>query len=173
MVKLALSGDHDNLKSRGCFGGGVEVKSKGRHPPSIEADPNWSRETCGPFFMENLFQNRTPEGVKKARSGAGGGMRGRRTKREGGVSYLEIMIALSVLAVIIGIGVPSVGKSNREAQNKALMAEARTLNDAIYRVEAGGRREEWLTLSNILYIQKDKDEAVRWLVENGYVSQHD
>lgn len=90
-----------------------------------------------------------------------------------GLSYVEIIVALAILTIVVGVGAPSLGRSKQNAENRALQAEAKTLNDAIYRVEAGGSAEEWMALSNILHIEKDKDEAVRWLVDQGYVTQHD
>lgn len=90
-----------------------------------------------------------------------------------GLSYTEIIVALAILAIVAGVGVPSLGRSKQDAENRALQAEAKTLNDAIYRVEAGGASDDWMALSNILHIKKDKDEAVRWLVEQGYVTMHD
>lgn len=90
-----------------------------------------------------------------------------------GLSYTEIIVALAILAIVVGVGVPFLGRSKQDAENRALQAEARTLNDAIYRVEAGGVSDDWMVLSNILHIKKDKDEAVRWLVDQGYVTQHD
>lgn len=92
-------------------------------------------------------------------------------KWERGLSYIEVLLTLSILLVIVGVGIPAVGKSKREADAKGLQAEARILNDAIYRVEAGGDRGKWLELSNILHVQKDKNEAVRWLVDHGYIQQ--
>jgi len=109
-------------------------------------------------------------------AGAGGLPPFKRTgilKGSRGLSYVEVLMALSILLVIVGVGIPALGKSKREADTKRLHAEARILNDAVYRVEAGRDQGKWLQLSNILHVQKDKNEAIRWLVEHGYIQQRD
>lgn len=88
-----------------------------------------------------------------------------------GLSLLEVVIALAILSIMAGVGIPAIKGSHQDADAKALQAEARTLNDAIYRVQTSGKGSEWMALSNILYLQEDKNEAVRWLVERGYVRQ--
>jgi prepilin-type N-terminal cleavage/methylation domain-containing protein len=91
-------------------------------------------------------------------------------RQEEGVTFLEVMVAMTLLGIIVGVGMPMVGSSKRDAERKGMEAEAKTLNDAILRVELGADRQAWLTLSNILHVQQDKDEAVEWLVDNGYVT---
>jgi competence protein ComGC len=93
--------------------------------------------------------------------------------QELGLTFVEVLIALSILALLVGLGLPTIRNSKKNAELRGLEAEAKILNDAIRRVELGDNREDWHSLSNIIYVQEDEDAAVRFLEDNGYVSQRD
>lgn len=83
---------------------------------------------------------------------------------------MEMLVALCVFSILLGLGFQGARNSKREAERRAEEGEAKILNDAIRRVETRGSPGQWLALSNILFVRQDKDEAVQWLEDNGYVS---
>jgi type II secretory pathway pseudopilin PulG len=89
------------------------------------------------------------------------------------LTLIEILIALAVLALLVGIGFPALRNSKRSAELRSMEAEAKVLNDAVRRVEIGKDRDGWHSLSNILYVKEDEDEAIQWLEDKGYVTPRD
>jgi prepilin-type N-terminal cleavage/methylation domain-containing protein len=98
-----------------------------------------------------------------------------RAKRAGnrGLTMIEILIAVGILSLLVGLGFPAIRNSKKNAEMRGMEAEAKILNDAIRRVEMGDNREDWHSLSNIIYIQEDEDAAIQWLEDHGYVNQRD
>lgn len=85
------------------------------------------------------------------------------------MTMVEIMIVMTLLAIVVGVAASSVHGSKIKSEMSAAAAEAKVFNDAIRRVELSSNPTNWSTLSNIIYVQKDGAAAIRWIVENKYV----
>lgn len=84
-------------------------------------------------------------------------------------TLLEMLIAVVILSIIVGISFQALRNSRTEADKVSAAGDAKSLNDAIRRVEIAGTPGQWSALSNIIHVQQDGDAAILWLVDNGYL----
>ncbi len=86
---------------------------------------------------------------------------------------IEMMVTVAVLSIIVVSVFQAVIKSKRDSEQRAKEADAKILNDAVLRVQLEGDSAQWLTLSNILYVDEDADAAIEFLKDNNYVQMKD
>lgn len=84
-------------------------------------------------------------------------------------TLLEMLIAVVILSIIVGISFQALRNSRTESDKVSSAADAKSLNDAIRRVEIAGTSTQWNALSNIIHVQQDGEAAILWLVDNGYL----
>jgi prepilin-type N-terminal cleavage/methylation domain-containing protein len=84
-------------------------------------------------------------------------------------TLIEMLIAICILAILVGISVSSLRAAKLGADREAAQADAKTFNEAIRRVEISDTPGHWATLSNIIHVQKDGPAAIQWIISNNYV----
>lgn len=84
-------------------------------------------------------------------------------------TLLEILITVVIIAILAGVSFQALRNSRTAADMAISEADAKTLNDAIRRVEIAGKGAQWNSLSNIIHVQQDGEAVITWLVDEGYL----
>lgn len=86
---------------------------------------------------------------------------------------IEVLAVVAILATLTTVTFQEFARARGESRQKSREADARTLNDAVVRVQLEGRANHWHTLSNILFVDQDTDAAIDFLKSNNYVRMPD
>lgn len=78
-------------------------------------------------------------------------------------TVIELVVAVAIVALIIGVGVPALGQARVDSTVATNEQIAQTLNAAIVRAEIDGNMDPVLRGNDI-------DAARTWLIQNGYVN---
>lgn len=84
-------------------------------------------------------------------------------KTKNAFTLIEIVFAIAILAILLGLAVPAIKSSLSDSTDTAGTASAQTYNQAITRVGLKGEIPAVLTGS-------DQDAAIEYLVSNGWIN---
>lgn len=85
-------------------------------------------------------------------------------KQKQGFSLIEIIVAVAILAIIIGIAVPTLNTLRQQSEQTAQGASAKTLNDAIVRAQIKNDLNIQTYLDN-----NDQEGLILYLDTNRYI----
>jgi len=89
--------------------------------------------------------------------------------RRGGFTAIEMMAVLAVLSIFLAVALQAFSSAKVESRQRVQEADAKVLNDAVVRVQLEGKPEHWITLSNIIHVDRDAQGAIEFLRSNSYI----